>query len=348
MKQKLPVIFAIISALILCALIVVGLVSPGSNTERSSRLFASASPIVSTTPAPEPSPSEASEEEPYADVEEEIPSPVTEETEGDGEEVSEEATEDSPRPEPLEKYNELLEINPYVAGWLAIDDSVIDDPVVYTPKSQNYFLHRDLDGSDLEKGTFFIANIWRDDYNNTLIYGHNMRDGSGFGSLAKYADASYGASHPILHFNTLYEDRDYELMAAFYSQIDEEELETEEDRENADKEIEAAGIAKKQEEEGVTEEVPELTLKDLDLYEDFGDVDIYRQEKDEDDGRFRYYYYTDLSDEADFDYFIDNVMSRALYDTGVTASWGDELLTLSTCSYHVKNGRFIVVAKRIS
>ena len=39
-------------------------------------------------------------------------------------------------------------------------------------------------------------------------------------------------------------------------------------------------------------------------------------------------------------------MERALYDTGATASWGDEILTLSTCSYHVKNGRFIVVAVR--
>ena len=37
----------------------------------------------------------------------------------------------------------------------------------------------------------------------------------------------------------------------------------------------------------------------------------------------------------------------ALYDTGVTAQYGDELLTLSTCSYHVTNGRFVVVARRI-
>ena len=74
---------------------------------------------------------------------------------------------------------------------------------------------------------------------------------------------------------------------------------------------------------------------------------LYRQEKDEDNGRFRYYYFTDLSDKKDFDYFVEHVKMNALYDTGVDAEWGDELLTLSTCSYHVTNGRFVVVAKRI-
>ena len=84
-------------------------------------------------------------------------------------------------------------------------------------------------------------------------------------------------------------------------------------------------------------------MADLNLYFDMGDVDIYRQEKDEDNGRFRYYYYTDLSDKDDFDYYVRNVKERALYDTGIEAEWGDDLITLSTCSYQVKNGRFVVV-----
>ena len=172
-----------------------------------------------------------------------------------------------------------------------------------------------------------------------------MKDGTAFGSLAKFADPSYGRTHNIIHFDTLYEERDYELFAAFYSQIDEDEIETEEDREQMDKEIEEEGIARKAEEGEIVEPV-ELTLNDIDLTYDFGGEDIYRLEKDEDGGRFRYYYYTNLSDKADFDYYVDNVMERALYDTGATAKWGDELLTLSTCSYHVKNGRFVVVGVR--
>ena len=115
-----------------------------------------------------------------------------------------------------------------------------------------------------------------------------MRDGSSFGSLKKYADEAYGKSHPVIRFDTLYEDREYELLAVFYSQIDEEELETEEDRAEADKRIEEDSLAKKEESGESTD--GELTLKDLDLYEDYGDIDVYRKEKDEDNGRFRYYY----------------------------------------------------------
>lgn len=345
MKHKLPVIFAVISAVFLCFLIVVGLLSPGIKTDKNSRLFGlSASKESNDLPDPD------SREEESTDTVSSDAESVSEETVAETPASSNEVLEEEEPPEeseeeirePLEKYHDLLEINPYVSGWLRIDDSSIDDPVVYTPKSQNYFLHRSLDGSEAEKGTFFIAVNWRDGYNQTLIYGHNMKDGSGFGSLQKFAKEAYWKSHPVIHFDTLYEEKEYQVFAAFYSQIDEDELETDEDRAEADKAIEEESIAKK-EEEGQSVEPEELTIKDMDLYEDYGDIDIYRQEKDEDNGRFRYYYYTDLSDKADFDYFVKNVKERELYDTGVDAEWGDELITLSTCSYQVKNGRFILV-----
>ena len=150
-----------------------------------------------------------------------------------------------------------------------------------------------------------------------------MKDGSGFGSLLKYADSGFGLGHRSIHFDTLYEDREYELLGVFYSQIQEDELETEEDRAEADRLI---------------------AENTIDLGADWGDIDIYREEKDEDNGRFRYYYYTDLEDEDDFNYYVENVKARSLYDTGSVATYGDELLTLSTCSYQVKNGRFVVVA----
>lgn len=60
---------------------------------------------------------------------------------------------------------------------------------------------------------------------------------------------------------------------------------------------------------------------------------------------FRYYYGTDLSTPEDFQYYVEHVISEALYDLGVTAQYGDRLLTLSTCSYHTEDGRFVVVAR---
>ena len=315
MKHRFAIVFSIVLVLIMAAPFVAAAVMSGSRQAETENIAAKAGAeeeIRQEEPIKQEEPVRQEEHEPEEQ----------EETDG-SEEIPEDTDEEPAVREPLPKYEPYLEVNPYVAGWLAIDGTKIDDPVVYTPGSQNYYLHRALDGSLLERGTFFIAINWKEKFNNTLIYGHNMKDGSGFGGLSAYADEAYGTKHSVIRFDTLYDEKEYRLLAAFYSQIDEDELETEEDRAEADALIEEGKI---------------------DLGEDFGDEDIYRQEKDEDNGRFRYYYFNDLSDRADFDYFVDNVMQRALYDTGEEVSWGDELLTLSTCSYHVKNGRFVVVA----
>lgn len=65
----------------------------------------------------------------------------------------------------------------------------------------------------------------------------------------------------------------------------------------------------------------------------------------DEEGVFRYYYGTDLSDPEDFQHYVDAAMLASLYDLGVTAEYGDRLLTLSTCSYHTDDGRFVVVAR---
>lgn len=62
---------------------------------------------------------------------------------------------------------------------------------------------------------------------------------------------------------------------------------------------------------------------------------------------FKYYKFFDANSEEEFKDFYDNVKKLQLYDTGVTAEYGDKFLTLSTCSDHVENGRFVVVAKEI-
>lgn len=63
---------------------------------------------------------------------------------------------------------------------------------------------------------------------------------------------------------------------------------------------------------------------------------------------FRYYWYADLRKEDRFEYYVGEIKKASLYDTGVEAVYGDKLLTLSTCSYHEDEGRFVVVAKKIN
>lgn len=136
-------------------------------------------------------------------------------------------------PEILPKYRELHEINPDMIGWLTIDGTVIDYPVMQTMEDEEYYLSRDFYGdankngclildTDSTAGTGTKAGGYKDGTapsTNLIIHGHTMKSGEMFGNLQRYADAEYGAEHAILRFDSLYEEREYELIAVFYSQV---------------------------------------------------------------------------------------------------------------------------------
>lgn len=63
---------------------------------------------------------------------------------------------------------------------------------------------------------------------------------------------------------------------------------------------------------------------------------------------FKFYQFVDAQNEQEFDNYISKVKELSLYDTGVSAQYGDKLVTLATCEYSKANGRLIVVAKKIS
>ena len=62
---------------------------------------------------------------------------------------------------------------------------------------------------------------------------------------------------------------------------------------------------------------------------------------------FRYYQCTDLNDEEDYNYYINNCKQLSFYDTGVNAEYGEQIITLITCEYSSENGRMVVVTKKI-
>ena len=62
---------------------------------------------------------------------------------------------------------------------------------------------------------------------------------------------------------------------------------------------------------------------------------------------FRYYFFVNAETEQEYNDFINNAKNASLYDIAPTAKYGDQLITLSTCSYHVKDGRFAVVGRKI-
>ena len=61
---------------------------------------------------------------------------------------------------------------------------------------------------------------------------------------------------------------------------------------------------------------------------------------------FKFYQFINAESKEDFDYAISQFKQKSIYDTGVDVQYGDKLITLVTCAYHVENGRFVVVARR--
>lgn len=62
---------------------------------------------------------------------------------------------------------------------------------------------------------------------------------------------------------------------------------------------------------------------------------------------YRYYDFVNAENEDEFNAYVEKCRELALYDTGVTAEYGDRLITLSTCEYSAQNGRLVVVAKKV-
>ena len=62
---------------------------------------------------------------------------------------------------------------------------------------------------------------------------------------------------------------------------------------------------------------------------------------------FRYYYFINADNEEQYNNYVQESKKASLYDTGKTAQYGEQLLTLSTCEYSQEDGRFVIVAKKV-
>lgn len=189
----------------------------------------------------------------------------------------------------LEEYQTLYNKNKKMIGWIKIDDTQIDYPVMQTANNEYYMDHNFNQEYD-RNGSLFLDKDCDIVHRNTnlIIYGHHMKSGKMFGGLNKYSSEEYCKSHPNIQFDTIYERGTYEVMYVFRSRI-----------------------------------------------------------YNEDEVVFKYYQFLDAASEKEFNSNMQEMAALSLYDTGVTASYGDQLLTLSTCDYSEEDGRFVVVAKRV-
>jgi len=190
----------------------------------------------------------------------------------------------------LEKYKKLFSQNKSLIGWLKIDDTNIDYPVMQTVNNEYYLDHNYNQKYD-KNGSIFLDKDCdiKNPGSNMIIYGHHMKSGKMFGNLKLYSNKAYYEQHPIIQFDTIYEEGRYQIMYVFRSRI-----------------------------------------------------------YNEDDIVFKYYQFFDVATPEEFDSNMNEMKKLSLYDTGVTATYGDRLITLSTCDNSEQDGRFVVVAKKIN
>ena len=185
----------------------------------------------------------------------------------------------------LKKFAKLYKKNSDIAGWIKIDGTEIDYPVMHTSDDEQFYIHRNFNKDDDSNGLPFLAGNCDISIKNSnfLIYGHHMRSGLMFTGIMDYQDESFYKKHPTFSFDTLYENGEYKVLAAFFTEVS------------------------------------------------------------SNSGAFDFYNWSGELDEERFNKYVKEAEKRSLYKTGEKAKFGQSLVTLVTCSYHVNNGRFVVI-----
>lgn len=122
-----------------------------------------------------------------------------------------------PTPPPVQdSFSDLLAMNSETIGFLRIHD-LISLPVVQRENDNNYYLNHNFEQKESVEGALFLDGMNRlypeDDC--LIIYGHNMHNGTMFGELERYGSAAFLKTHPLISFDTIYENHSYVPIAAF-------------------------------------------------------------------------------------------------------------------------------------
>lgn len=188
----------------------------------------------------------------------------------------------------LPEFQELYGRNQDIVGWLKMNDTRIDYPIMQNPRDAQYYLNHDFEKKESKNGLPFLDAYSRINSSDILlIHGHHMKSGMMFADLMMYKKESYYNEHATFQFSSLYKKEEYEIFAVILSQV-------------------------------------------------------YRKSDDV----FKYYQIENTGTSAEFNSYIQNIKKLSLYDTGVTAEYGDKLIVLSTCDYSTDNGRLAVIARK--
>ena len=176
----------------------------------------------------------------------------------------------------------LKKVNPDVVAWIQIPALDISYPVVQG-KDNYYYLHHMFDGQENKNGSVFVDYHNQPDFTdgNTIVYGHNMKNGSMFGTLDHYQDQSLYQQYPYFYIYIPGSVLEYQIISCYAGR----------------------------------------------------------------NGSIGYTY--SFPEPEDFQKFVDTVLSYSGYDTGVTITDSDYIVTLSTCVNTDRNYRYLVHGKLV-
>ena len=179
--------------------------------------------------------------------------------------------------------------NSDMVGWIQIEGTRIDYPVMQTPADPNYYLKHDFEKNYTDYGCPFMQAdcdaLAPSD--NLIIYGHNMKNGSMFADLAKYGSKDFWQAHKTVWFDTELGSSAYEIFAVIHTTVQADSADA-----------------------------------------------------------FPFYRFVNAASPEEFADYVSACKARVLYDTGISAEYGDKLLTLSTCDNITDNGRLLVIANK--
>lgn len=186
------------------------------------------------------------------------------------------------RKQQLDGLLSLYNKNHDLFAWLKIPGTAVDYPVMYTPKDEQYYLHRSFEKKYSASGVPFLSKTSSPDSNNLIIYGHHMRNGTMFADLVRYKSFSYREKHRMIYMTTLQGQKIYRVVAAFATTVNKAE-------------------------------------------------------------KFHYYQYGGNLTRKQWNTFVQGIRTKDRHAVE-KLPYGTQCITLSTCAYHEKNGRFVVVA----
>lgn len=190
-----------------------------------------------------------------------------------------------------ERFTELSAANPDFRAWLTVGGTQIDNPV-YQADDDDYYLDHNQNREISRYGALFLSADDRIDSKsdkNLVIYGHNMRDGSMFGTLKSFRNLSFYKQNPTITLSSSTDESVYLVFSVFLL-----------------------------------------------------------NGKKEDDNNYLYNFEkSSFNSSADFDNWVNEAFDRSLINTGVDVSYGDDILTLITCTSDFRDARLIVMAKKL-